>query len=65
MLYLLYSVFDIKINFIFALHIVKSVVIINFSFVEKTSQMSLTHKITDVPKSQNTFKMRFLQKILI
>ena len=45
------------------MHIVKSLVIIDFSFVEKTLQMSLTHKITDVPNSQNTFQTQFLLKI--
>ena len=45
------------------LHIVNSLVIIDFFLVEKMSQMSLTHKITNVPNSQNTFKMQFLQKI--
>ena len=54
-------VFDIKINVTFDLYIVKSLVIIDFPFVEKTSQMSLTHKITDVPNSQNTFKTQFHQ----
>ena len=62
---LLSCVVDIKINFTFALHIVKLLVIIDFSFVEKTSQMSLTHKITDVPNSQNTFEAQFVQKIMI
>ena len=47
------------------MHIVKSLVIIDFSFVEKTSEMSLTHKITYVPNSQNTFKTQFIQQILI
>ena len=51
---------DIILNSTFVLHIAKSLVIIDFSFVEKTSQMSLTHKITDVPNSQNTFKTQFL-----
>ena len=60
MLWLLSCVFDIKINCTFALYIVKSLVIIDFSFFEKTSQMSLSHKITDVPNSQNTFKKQFL-----
>ena len=47
------------------MHIVESLVIIDFSFVKKTSQMSLTHKIRDIPNSQNTFKIQFLLKILI
>ena len=38
--------------------------IIDFSFLVKTSQMSLTHKITSVPNSQNTLKTQFLQKNL-
>ena len=59
------SVFNIILNSTFALHIVKSLVIIEFSFVEKTSQMSLTHKITDLPYSQNTFRKQILQNILI
>ena len=65
MLYLLSCFLDIKINHSFALHIVKPFVIIDFPFVENTSQMSLTHKITDVPYSQNTLKTQFLQNGLI
>ena len=60
MLYFLSCVFDKILKLIFALHIVKSLVIIDFCVAEKTSQMSLTHKITDVPNSQNTFKTQFL-----
>ena len=65
MLKLLYCVSDIIFITPFALHIVKSLIFIDFLLVEKTSKMSLTHKITDVPNSQNTFKTQFLLKILI
>ena len=60
MLQILSCVFDIKINCTFAVYILISLVIINFLFFENTSQMSLSHKITDVPNSQNTFKKQFL-----
>ena len=38
---------------------------IDFSFLEKTSKMSLTHKITDVPNSQNTLKTQFQYALAI
>ena len=48
------------------LPIVSSLVIIDFSLVEKTAQISLTHKITNVPNSQNTSKnIIFVWKSLI
>ena len=43
MFWLLSGFFDIILNSTFALQIVKSLVIVDFSFVEKTSQMSLTN----------------------
>ena len=49
----------------FVLYIVNSLLIIDFSLVEKTSKMSLTHKITNVPNSQNTIKTQFLLKSFI
>ena len=52
MLYLLSCASNILLNSTIALHIVKSLVISDFSFVEKRSEMSQTHKITDVPNSQ-------------
>ena len=64
MVYLLSCLFEIILNSTFALHIAISLVIINFSFFDKTSQMSLTHKVTDVPNSQKTFKAQFLQKMI-
>ena len=39
--------------------------VIDLSFVEKTSQMSLAHKIPNVPNSQNTFKTQFSLKRMI
>ena len=56
---------NIIFNSTFSMPILKSLEIIDFSLVEKASQMSLTHKITDVPNSQNTLKTQFLFKILI
>ena len=53
-------------NSILVLYNVKSLLITDFSLVEKTLRISLTHKITNVPSSKNTFrKTQFLLKNLI
>ena len=65
MFWLLSSVYYILFNSTFASPIVKTLDIIYFSFFEKVSQMFLTHKITDVPNSQNTFKTQFLLSTFI
>ena len=53
--------FDTKL----VLHIVNTLVFIDFSLVEMTSQMSLNHKTTNVHNSQNTFKYKISFKLWI
>ena len=45
-------------NSVLVLSIVNSLLIIDFSLVEKTLRIFLTHKITNVPNSQNTLKKK-------